>query len=50
VKEGISIQAALLIDEDDETLQIASRNGYICFTTLEQLQAYVLRDILGEPA
>lgn len=48
VKEGISPEAALLIDEDNETLQIASRNGFTCFTDLEQLKRHVQRDILGE--
>lgn len=50
VKEGISQRVALLIDEEPETLAIANANGYRYFTTLPQLQRYVLRDILGEPA
>ncbi len=48
VTEGISQQAALLINEEEETLQLASRNGFTCFTTFEQLKQYVQHEILGE--
>ncbi|MCY4539295.1 MAG: hypothetical protein OXE52_13840 [Chloroflexi bacterium] len=48
IQVGKSHPVALLIDEEDETLQLASRNGFICFTTVEHLQRYVQREILGE--
>lgn len=48
IKEGSSPKVALLIDEDDETIKIASAEGLRCFTTVEQLQQYVQREILGE--
>lgn len=40
---------ALLIDEDVDTLR-AAQHVFNCFTSLAELQAYVQRDILGEPA
>ncbi len=48
VKEGISEKVALLIDENEETIKIASSNGFTCLTSLPQLQEYVQRNILGE--
>ncbi len=50
IQQGLSEKVALLIDEDDETLKTASGHGFTCFTSFSQLQAYVQRDILGEPA
>ena len=47
VQTGLSPSVALLIDEDVRTLDIAQRHGYRCFTTVEQLQDYVKRDVLG---
>src|SRR5690606_16745869 len=41
IQVGRSQPVALLIDEDDSTLQIAQRNGYRCFTDYEQFKAYV---------
>ena len=40
---------ALLIDEDVDTLR-AAQHVFNCFTSLAELQAYVQREILGEPA
>ena len=48
IQQGLSKPVALLIDEDDETLKTASGNGFTCFTSLPELQAYVQREILGE--
>ena len=47
VQVGKSHPVALLIDEEHETLQIAQRNGFICFTTLAQLQRHVRNEIIN---
>ena len=47
VQTGLSQPAALLIDEGEETLSIASGKGYRCFTSLERLQRYVEEEILA---
>ena len=48
VQEGRGDKTALLIDEGEETLKIASREDYRCFTNLAHFQRYVQNDILGE--
>ena len=48
VKEGISQKVALLLDESPEKLSIANANGFRYFTKVENLQEYILSDILGE--
>lgn len=48
IQEGYSRQAALLIDESEETRNVAEDCDYKCFTSLIDLQRYVQRDILGE--
>jgi len=50
IQTGLGDAVALLIDEDDETLKVASSRGFTCFTDLAQLKQHVERDILGEPA
>lgn len=50
IQIGRTDPAALLIDEGEETLSIASGKGYRCFTNLEQLQRYVEKEILDRPA
>lgn len=50
VKEGISQKVALLLDESPEKLNIANANGFRYFTKVEELQEYILSEILGEPA
>lgn len=50
IQIGRTDPAALLIDEGEETLSIAQRAGYRCFTNLEQLQRYVEKEILDRPA
>ncbi len=50
IQQGLSEKVALLIDEEPETLAVANAHGFRYFTTLPQLQRYVQRDILGEPA
>ena len=48
IQTGKSQPAALLIDEDDETLKVASGSGFACFTNLADLQRYVQRELLDE--
>ena len=48
IQVGLSDQTALLIDEEEGTLEIAQRHGFRCFTTLEQLKRYVQREIIGD--
>lgn len=50
IQERLSHPVALLIDESDDTLSMASANGFTCFTVWEQLKRHVQRDILGELA
>lgn len=47
IQIGKSQPAALLIDEKDETLQVAQRHGYRCFTNFELFKRYVQEEILG---
>ena len=49
IQEGYSRQAALLIDESEETRNVAEDCDYKCFTSLFDLQRHVQREILGEP-
>lgn len=48
IQEGYSRQAALLINESEETRSIAENHDYKCFTSLASLQQYVRYEILGE--
>lgn len=48
IQEGLGQPVALLIDETDETLKIAQREGFRCYTDLSQLQQLIQHDILGE--
>ena len=48
IQEGYSRQAALLINESEETRNIAEDYDYKCFTSLAGLQLYVRDEILGE--
>ncbi len=48
IQEGMTRQAALLINESEETRNIAEDHDYKCFTSLAGLQRYVRDEILGE--
>ena len=50
IQVGRTDPAALLIDEGEETLSVASGKGYRCFTSLEQFQRYVEKEALDRPA
>ncbi len=47
IQEGLSKPAALLIDEDNETLAVASQSGFMCFLTFEELKDHVKKEIIG---
>ena len=45
IQAGLSDQVAVLLDEGDETLAIAARAGYRCFTRIQDFQTYVATEI-----
>jgi hypothetical protein len=47
LQTGFSAPVALIIAEDVETLEVASRAGFRCFTDLMTFQAYVEAEILA---
>ncbi len=48
IQEELSEPAAVLIDENAETIAIASRAGFRCFTSVTDFKAYVMKEILKE--
>jgi hypothetical protein len=48
LQEGLSQPVAVLLQEEAETLALASGAGFRCFTDTVTFQAYVRRDVLGE--
>ena len=48
IQTGRGQAVALLIDEGDETLRIASSREFTCFTNVSELQEHVQHNILGE--
>ncbi len=47
LQTGYSDPVALLLEEDVEALEVASRAGFRCFTALETFQTYVEAEILA---
>lgn len=47
VQVGRSQPVALLLDEGDDTLQIAQLSGYRCFSDFDQFEQYVQGELLG---
>ncbi len=47
VQIGRSQPITLLLDEGDDTLQVAQLNGYRCFTDFDQFEQYVQGELLG---
>lgn len=47
LQEGLSQPVAVLIDEGPDVLAYASRNGFRCFTAIEDFKQYVMRDVLA---
>ena len=48
IQEGLSQQVAVLLNEEAETIAVASRAGFRCFTAPEDFRRYVEREILAE--
>lgn len=48
IQEELSEPVAVLLDEAAETIAIASRGGFRCFTSVEDFKHYVVHDILKE--
>jgi hypothetical protein len=46
IQEELSQPVAILLNESNETLAIASQAGFRCFTAIEQFQNYVETEIL----
>ncbi|MCY4061075.1 MAG: DUF262 domain-containing protein [Chloroflexi bacterium] len=47
IQEGLSKPVALLLDESEETLEIANSRDFRYFTSSERLKSYVLREIIN---
>jgi hypothetical protein len=48
IQEELSQPVAVLLNESQETLAIASKSGFRCFTTVSDFKNYVLTEIIGE--
>lgn len=48
IQEGLSEPVAVLLNEESETIAIASQAGFRCFTAVAEFQRYVLAEILVE--
>jgi len=47
VQEKYSQPVAVLIDEDQKTLEIANKAEYRCFTTADEFKQYIKSEIFG---
>lgn len=47
LQEELSQPVAVLLYEDNETISIASRAGFLCFTSVQDFRHYVESEILG---
>lgn len=48
VQEGLSQPVAMLLNEGEETLALASGAGFCCFTDIEGFKTYLAKEVLGE--
>ena len=48
VQEGLSQPVAVLFNQGEETLALASSAGFRCFTAIESCKVYVAKEVLGE--
>ena len=48
LQPGLSQPVALLINEGKEIVEIVNKNGYLYFTTVDDLKGYILKEILAE--
>jgi hypothetical protein len=49
VQEGLSQPVAVLLNEGEETLALASSAGFRCFTDIAGFKAYIMKEVLREP-
>lgn len=49
VQEGLSQPVAVLLNEGEEALALASSAGFRCFADIEAFKAYVMKEVLREP-
>jgi len=49
IQEELSQPVAVLLNEGVETISVANQSGFRCFTSVEEFQGYVQREILVEP-
>ncbi len=47
VQEELSQAVAVLLNEKDETVVLASEAGFRCFTSVEYFQSYIAHEILS---
>jgi hypothetical protein len=48
VQEGLSQPVAVLLNEGEETLALASSAGFRCFTDIDGFKAYLMKEVLRE--
>jgi hypothetical protein len=48
IQKALGQPVAVLLNENTETIAIASQAGYRCFTTISEFQRYVQTEILVE--
>ncbi len=48
VQEGLSHPVAVLLNEGEETLALASSAGFRCFTDIAGFKAYIMKEVLRE--
>ena len=48
IQEELSQPVAVLLNEDAETIAIASQSGFRCFTTVSEFQKYVHAEVLAD--
>lgn len=48
LQEGLSQPVAVLLNEGNETISVASSAGFRCFTDIEAFKAYISREVLRE--
>jgi len=48
VQAGLSQPVAVLLNEGEETLALASSAGFRCFIDIEGFKAYVMKEVLRE--
>ena len=47
IQEGLSAPIAVMLDEEKETIALASQSGFRCFTSTEECKSYIKTEILA---